>query len=205
MYTAYNVAYGGLEPLRVWEGDINLSHVLSALGCTGEANSHPLGPGFVYRIQSILTKAGKSSLWKSKSIYQQNERSHPVSKPDTGFCDLEESGEWSSAEAHFLRARRRCLQPFVDRLREDLPDRIVVDLTDPVLRSLHLDTVLFSIFVDRLIQDQVNPVIGTHEIPLSLSHPLRCLKYAAMPTDTLPLRFRVHSATPSSRSCAAGS
>ena len=95
-------------------------------------------------------------------------RDHPASEKTTGFCDLEESGEWSGAEAHFLRARRRCLQPFVDRLREDLPDRIVVDLTDPVLRSLHLDTVLFSILVDRLIQDQVNPVIGTHEIPMSL-------------------------------------
>lgn len=86
MYAAYNVAYGGLESLRVWEGDINLSHVLSALGCTGEANSHPLGPGFVYRIQSILTKSGKGSLWKSKSIYQQNERSHPVSKPPQVFA-----------------------------------------------------------------------------------------------------------------------
>ena len=204
MYAAYNVAYGGVEPLRVWEGDINLSHVLSALDCTGEANSHPLGAGFVYRIQSILTKAGKSSLWKSKSIHEQNQRSHPASKKTTGFCDIEESGEWSSAEAHFLRARRRCLQPFVDRLREDLPDRIVVDLTDPVLRSLHLDTVLFSILVDRLIQDQVNPVIGTHEILMSFFHPLRCLKCAVMPTDTLPLRFRVHSVIPSSRSYVAG-
>jgi hypothetical protein len=68
MYTAYNVAYGGVEPLRVWEGGISLSHMLSALGCTGEANLHPLGAAFVYRIQSILTKAGKNSLWKSKSI-----------------------------------------------------------------------------------------------------------------------------------------
>ena len=66
MYTTYNVAYGGVEPLRVWEGDISLSHVLSALGCIGEPNTHPLGAGFVYRIQSILTKAGKSALWKSK-------------------------------------------------------------------------------------------------------------------------------------------
>src|SRR6266404_3238946 len=67
MYAAYNVAYGGVEPLRVWEGDISLSHVLSALGCTGEPNTHPLGAGFVYRIQSILTKAGKNALWKSTS------------------------------------------------------------------------------------------------------------------------------------------
>jgi hypothetical protein len=89
-----------------------------------------------------------------------------VSYALTGFCDLEESGEWSSAEAHFLRARRRCLQPFVERLREDIPDKIVVDLTDPILRSLHLDTVLFSIFVDRLVQDQLNPVIGAREVPL---------------------------------------
>jgi hypothetical protein len=89
-----------------------------------------------------------------------------VSNNFTGFCDLEELGEWSSAEAHFLRARRRCLQPFVDRVREDMPDRIIVDLTDPVLRSLRLDTVLFSIFVDRLIQDQANPLIGTHRLLL---------------------------------------
>src|SRR5258706_16338154 len=41
MYATYNVAYGGVEPLRVREGDINLSHLLSALDCTGEANSHP--------------------------------------------------------------------------------------------------------------------------------------------------------------------
>jgi hypothetical protein len=82
MYAAYNVAYGGVEPLRVWEGDISLSHILSALGCIGEANSHPLGAGFVYRIQSILTKAGKNSLWKSKSMYEQNERSlQYLSKP----------------------------------------------------------------------------------------------------------------------------
>lgn len=73
MYTAYNVPYGGVEPLRVWEGDISLSHVLSALGCTGEPNTHPLGAGFVYRIQSILTKAGKNALWKCESAQKSRQ------------------------------------------------------------------------------------------------------------------------------------
>ena len=127
-----------------------------------------------------------------------------VSNNITGFCDLEESGEWSSAETHFIRARRRCLQPFVDRLREDIPERIVVDLTDPVLRSLRLDTVLFSIFVDRLIQDQVNPVIGTRGIHLVRLRLLIYLKCAATPTGIFPLRFRMYSATPSFLSCVAG-